>query len=301
MLADAVVGWVQRAGRRPSPPGCAGRTRPRSSPAPPPSARRSTPRWTGPGSDDPVTGLRIAADLGWAWVLLDDVAGAARLRAARTPDAPRALQARALLLESWIEAMSGDLAAARRALDAGTVLAGDDPQLAAWHAGFVLSQEGRFPEALATLESCRAAYAARGCAWAEGGSALLAAFAHLGRGDTMAGRTACEAAIRILTPLGDTWALLHAEAALGRVAQAEGRYADAARHHAHAVGSADALGFPGAAALHRAHLGRAQHAAGDPAAVATLRQAADEAERGGRPAPARHCPRRAGAGPAVGR
>ena len=94
---------------------------------------------------------------------------------------------RALLLESWIEAMSGDLAAARRALDAGTVLAGDDPQLAAWHAGFVLSQEGRFPEALATLESCRAAYAARGCAWEEGGSALLAAFAHLGRGDTMAG------------------------------------------------------------------------------------------------------------------
>ena len=97
----------------------------------------------------------------------------------------------------------------------------------------------------------------------------------------MAGRTACEAAIRILTPLGDTWALLHAEAALGRVAQAEGRYTDAARHHAHAVGSADALGFAGAAALHRAHLGRAQHAAGDPAAVATLRQAADEAERAG--------------------
>ena len=69
--------------------------------------------------DDPVTALAIAADLGWAWVLLDDVAGAARLRAARTPEAPRALQARALLLESWIEAMSGDLAAARRALDAG--------------------------------------------------------------------------------------------------------------------------------------------------------------------------------------
>ena len=178
--------------------------------------------------------------------------------------------------------MSGDLAAARRALDAGTALAGDDPQLAdvaGWHAGFVLSQEGRFPEALAALESCRAGYAARGYAWEEGGSALLAAFAHLGQGDATAGRTACEAAIRILTPLGDTWALLHAEAALGRVAQAEGRYTDAARHHAHAVGSADALGFPGAAALHRAHLGRAQHAAGDPAAVATLRQAADEAER----------------------
>ena len=280
VLADAVVGWVQQmaatvaAGvRGPDQAALVART----------AAERATvdTALDRARQDDPVTALGIAADLGWAWVLLDDVAGAARLRAARTPDAPRALQARALLLESWIEAMSGDLAAARRALDAGTVLAGDDPQLAAWHAGFVLSQEGRFPEALATLESCRAGYAARGCAWEEGGSALLAAFAHLGRGDTMAGRTACEAAIRILTPLGDTWALLHAEAALGRVAQAEGRYTDAARHHAHAVGSADALGFPGAAALHRAHLGRAQHAAGDPAAVATLRQAADEAERGG--------------------
>jgi len=280
VLADAVVGWVQQmaatvaAGvRGPDQAALVART----------AAERATvdTALDRARQDDPVTALGIAADLGWAWVLLDDVAGAARLRAARTPDAPRALQARALLLESWIEAMSGDLAAARRALDAGTVLAGDDPQLAAWHAGFVLSQEGRFPEALSTLESCRAGYAARGCAWEEGGSALLAAFAHLGRGDTMAGRTACEAAIRILTPLGDTWALLHAEAALGRVAQAEGRYTDAARHHAHAVGSADALGFPGAAALHRAHLGRAQHAAGDPAAVATLRQAADEAERGG--------------------
>ena len=234
VLADAVVGWVQQmaatvaAGvRGPDQAALVART----------AAERATvdTALDRARQDDPVTALAIAADLGWAWVLLDDVAGAARLRAARTPDAPRALQARALLLESWIEAMSGDLAAARRALDAGTVLAGDDPQLAAWHAGFVLSQEGRFPEALATLESCRAGYAARGCAWAEGGSALLAAFAHLGRGDTMAGRTACEAAIRILTPLGDTWALLHAEAALGRVAQAEGRYTDAARHHAHAV------------------------------------------------------------------
>ena len=176
------------------------------------------------------------------------------------------------------------MATARRALDAGTTCTVDDPQLAdlaAWHAAFVLSQEGRFPEALAALESCRAGVRGPRLRVGGGGSALLAAFAHLGRGDTMAGRTACEAAIRVLTPLGDTWALLHAEAALGRVAQAEGRYADAARHHARAVGSADALGFPGAAALHRAHLGRAQHAAGDPAAVATLRQAADEAERGG--------------------
>ena len=110
---------------------------------------------------------------------------------------------------------------------------------------------------------------------------LLSAFAHLGLGDTAAGRAACEEAIRILTPLRDSWGLLHAEAALGRIAHAEERFADAARHHSRAAEQAAALGFTGAAALHRSHLGRAQHAAGDPAAVDTLREAADEADRAG--------------------
>ena len=137
VLADAVVGWVRQmaatvaAGvRGPDQAALVART----------AAERATvdAALDRARQDDPVAALRIAADLGWAWVLLDDVAGAARLRAARTPDAPRALQARALLLESWIEAMSGDLAAARHALDAGPTLAGDDPQLAAWHSGFVL-------------------------------------------------------------------------------------------------------------------------------------------------------------------
>jgi hypothetical protein len=219
-------------------------------------------------------------------VLLDDVAGAARLRAARTPDAPRPLQARALLLESWIEAMSGDLRAAREALESGSALAGDDPSLAdlaRWHAGFVLSQEGRFAEALAALAACRTAYAARGHAWEEGASVLLTAFAHVGLGDTAAARAACEQAVRILTPLGDTWGLLHAESALGRIAHAERRFTDAARHHGRAAEQAGTLGFTGAAALHRSHLGRAQHAAGDPAAADTLRAAAVDAERGGDP------------------
>lgn len=277
LLDDAVVGWVRElaaevaAGvRGPDQAALVARV----------AAERATVDAALLRARDAPARLEIAVALGWAWVLLDDVAGAARLRAAATPATPGPLRVRALLLESWIEAMSGDLAAARTALDAGMALAGDDP-LADWHAGFVLSQEGRFGEALAVLDRCRAVYAARGCAWEEGGSVLLAAFAHLGLDDTAAGRTACEEAVRILTPLGDAWALLHAEAALGRVAHAEGRRADAARHHAQAVESARALGFPGAAALHRSQLGRAQHAAGDPAAVATLRRAAGEAERAG--------------------
>jgi predicted ATPase/DNA-binding SARP family transcriptional activator len=237
-------------------------------------------------SRDPACGLRIAVGLGWAWVLLDDGAAAAHLRAARAaaPDAPRDLRLRALLLESWLEAMSGDLRTARTALTDATALAGDDPlaaELTRRYGGFVLLQEGRVAEAAADLERSREDAAARGDAWAEGASALLAAFAHVARGDAAAGRAACEAAIRLLEPLGDAWGLQHAEAALGRIAAAQGRLAEAAQHHARAAGSAAALGFPGAAALHLTQLGRVQHAAGDPAAAATLRRAADVAERAG--------------------
>ena len=63
----------------------------------------------------------------------------------------------------------------------------------------------------------------------------------------------------------------------GRIAAAQGRFADAARHHTHAAASAEALGFPGAAALHRANLGRVQREAGDPAAAETLRRAVADA------------------------
>jgi predicted ATPase/DNA-binding SARP family transcriptional activator len=235
---------------------------------------------------DPVAGLRIAVDLGWAWVLLDDSAAAGRLRAARLAAgaAPAGLRVSALLLESWLEAMSGDLRPARTAMDAAIALAGDDPalvNLTRWYSGFVLFQESRPADALSELDRCHAAYAAGGDTWRAGGARLLAAFAHLALGDLTAGRAACEDAIRVITPLGDAWGLLHAEAALGRVAQAEHRYADAARHHAHAAESAARLGFGGAAALHLAHLGRAQHDAGDPTAADTLNRAIAGAEQAG--------------------
>ncbi len=208
-------------------------------------------------SHDPETGLRITVGLGWAWVLLDDAAAATRLRAARTAarGAPRDLRVTALLLESWHEGMSGDLLRARTALDAATALAGDDAtlvDLARWYGGFVQLQEGRPTEALADLQRCRVAFASRGSGWEEGASVLLTAFAHLALGDTVAGRAASEEAIDIIRPLGDAWGLLHAEGLLGGIAQAEQRFDDAARHHAHAAESAAALGFGGAAALHLA-------------------------------------------------
>ncbi|MGR7023668.1 AfsR/SARP family transcriptional regulator [Geodermatophilus sp. URMC 62] len=235
---------------------------------------------------EPVTGLRIAVDLGWAWVLLDDGAAAGRLRAARlaVDEPPRDLEVTALLLESWQEAMSGDLTAARILLDRAAALAEGDASLAVlarWYGGFILPQEGRAGEALADLARCRDAYAGTGATWEEGGSCLLAAFALLALGDTAGGRAACEEAIAILRPLGDAWALLHAEGALGRIAHAEERFTDAARHHGDAAESADRLGFGGAAALHRVQLGRAQHEGGDPAAPDTLQRAVSGAQLAG--------------------
>jgi predicted ATPase/DNA-binding SARP family transcriptional activator len=229
---------------------------------------------------DPAAGLRIAADLAWAWVLLDDAAAAARLRAARTAPGAGDGEAlvRALLAEAWLEAMSGDLGRARTALDAATETGGGDTALTDRHAGFVLLQESRPDEALHVLHRGRAA---ADDTWEEGACVLLSAFVHIALGDIAAGRAACEEAIGILTPIGDAWGLLHAEAALGRVAHAEGRFGDATRHHRHAAESAERLGFAGSAAHHRTQLGAAQLQAGDPAAVATLQEALRDVDRAG--------------------
>ena len=221
---------------------------------------------------------RVAADIavgfGWAWVLLDDAGAAARLR-------PFADRSDARLLLSFVEAMSGDLRAARAALDGVPDGVPNDPDRARWFGGFVLSQEGRFAEAAADLERCHTAFGARGEDWWAGGSLLLAAFARLGLGDVAAAADHCAAAVRILEPLGDAWGLQHAEAALGRIAQATGRFADAARHHARAAAATERLGFPGATALHLLHLAKAQLADDDPAAAATLERATAGAEQAG--------------------
>ncbi len=233
---------------------------------------------------DPETALRIAAGFGWAWVLLDDTAAAGRLRAARTTDAPVGLRVRGLLLEAWLGAMSGDLRPARSALDDAVALAAGDPALAdvtGWFEGFVLMQEGRLVESADRLRRAALAFAASGDRWYHGGSLLIGSFAHGALGDLDAAQIAAAEAARIIEPLDDAWGLQHAEAALGRVAQAQGRFADAVRHHGTAAAAAQRLGFPGATALHRAHLGQSAHALGDPDAPATLHRAEAEAERAG--------------------
>ena len=166
-----------------------------------------------------------------------------------------------------------------------TALAGDDARLAdltRWYGGFVLIQEGRPPRRWPTWSA-----AARPSPHAgRPGTRAAACCSRRSRtsrlGDTAAGRAACEDAIRIIEPLGDAWGLLHAEAALGRVAQAEHRFADAARHHAHAAESAGRLGFPGRAALHLSHLGRGPaRRAATPPRPHTLRRAIAGAEHAG--------------------
>ena len=55
---------------------------------------------------------------------------------------------------------------------------------------------------------------------------------------------------RLLTPIGDSWGLVHAEAMLGAIAQAEHRFDDAATSLSSAAAASERLGFLGQAALH---------------------------------------------------
>ena len=144
------------------------------------------------------------------------------------------------------------------------------PTASAWFAGFVLTQEGRFPEAPRPRVVPGGVRGPR--LRVGGGRQRAAGRVRPSRPGRRGGTHRCAAAVRILAPLGDAWGLQHAEAALGRIAQADRRFADAARHHARAsvrgrprLPRRDGPAPPAP--------GRAQLAADDPAAAATLRQA----------------------------
>ena len=162
---------------------------------------------------------------------------------------------------------------------------GDDPRSPTSPAGTRASccfQEGRPAEALADLAALPRRLRRPRRHLARGRAACCSsAFAHLALGDTAAGRAACEEAIRLIEPLGDAWGLLHAEGLLGGIARAEHRFADAARHHAHAAESAAGLGFGGAAALHRPTSAGPSTTPATPPRPATLRRAIAGAEREG--------------------
>jgi hypothetical protein len=71
--------------------------------------------------------------------------------------------------------------------------------------------------------------------------------------------------------------MVHAEAIIGGIAQAEHRHDDAARALERAADESAIMGFLGQAALHRAGLARVQQRLGDPAAIGSFEQAIRDA------------------------
>lgn len=236
-------------------------------------------------TNDPDQGVRIALGFGWAWVVLGtSVEGADRVRVALAAASSSDQDCAAgLTLCGWFEASGGNLERAVADLE-DAIRIGDDQAgaIARLHLAFVHTQSGRPADALALLESCRADLARFGLAWEEGASWLLAAWAHIASGNLTGGQAACTQAFTLLRPLGDNWALAHAEGLLGELAQAQGRYADATAHLAAAAHASGNLGFEAAQAHHLLNLGRVQQQDGDLAiSRVTLEGAIETAQRCG--------------------
>jgi predicted ATPase/DNA-binding SARP family transcriptional activator len=232
---------------------------------------------------DPRLGVRIAIGFGWTWAVLGDgVAGAARLRAALAAgEALTTPQERVtgLLLAGWLEASAGDVERAAIDLDHGLGLAEHlaDDRLRAdaqRHLAFLRIQQGRPHDVLDLTAASLTVYRPLDMHWETGASLLLASFGSIMLGDTTSATRAANEAVELLTPIGDSWALVHAEAMLGAIAQAEHRLTDAAGFLSRAATASERLGFLGQAALHLTTLGRVEQRAGNnEAAIDTLNRA----------------------------
>ena len=241
---------------------------------------------------DPIRGLRIANGFGWAWVVIGaGVDGASRVREALAAAGGLASardRVTGLLLAGWLEASAGNLDRATRHVANGRAIAElelPDTELSAvaqLHLAFVHSQQGRAPEALAVLAGCRTEFQRRGLPWEEGASWVLTAWAEIALGHTDDAQVSCDAALTLIEPLGDAWGRIHAEAMLGRLAQAERRFDDAVGHLGRAAEAASQLGFGAAEAHHLTNLGHAQYELGTPrAAIVTLERALEVARAAG--------------------
>ncbi|MBM2619604.1 winged helix-turn-helix domain-containing protein [Actinoplanes sp. LDG1-06] len=221
-------------------------------------------------ANDPGLALRIVTGFGWAWVFLGAGSeAAARSRSALFDGAPAEQRVDALLFAAWFEASGGDLERAFSDVDRARRIA-PLPRTDLFLA-FLHSQQGQPAAALEALDAFRET----ATGWEAGAAALLEAWARTGLGDLGRARAACDEALRRLTPLGDAWALSHAQAILGGLAQAEHRPDDAAAHYSAAAEAAHRLGFTAAESLHLTNLGRAQPPA---EALETLERAAGRAD-----------------------
>ena len=231
---------------------------------------------------DPALGLRIVLGFGWTWVMLGTgVDGADRVRRAlNTTSADDQERSSTLILCGWFEASGGNLERARTDLEEAVDLG--DEQAAATarlHLAFVHTQGGQPAEALRMLDQCRPRLTRFGLKWEEGASWLLAAWAHITVGDLIAGEDACGRALALLQPLGDGWALGHAEGLLGELALAQQRLPEALARLTSAARFAGMLGLEAAQAHHLLNLGRAELQSHDvDAARATLERAVNIAQ-----------------------
>jgi predicted ATPase len=217
---------------------------------------------------DPDLGVRIANGFGWSWVVLGDgTAGARRVRGALEPSTPARDRATGLLLAGWLEASAGNLDRAEADLDSAVALADDvgDAVLSAdaqRHRAFLRIQQGRPRDVLACAATSLETYRRLSLPWETAGDLILAAYGSLMLGDTAAATRDATEAMELLAPLGDSWALVHAGALLGGIAQAEHRFDDAVAALSRAARESQRLGFLGQAALHLASLARVQQRAG---------------------------------------
>jgi predicted ATPase/DNA-binding SARP family transcriptional activator len=219
-------------------------------------------------ANEPALGVAIATGFGWTWVVLGDgAAAAARVRSTLTDSTAPTQRARALLLAAWLEASAGNVALANTDLDAAGGIA-EQLELhalradVARHRAFVFLQQGQPVDALSSATSALGAYRGLNLAWETAASLVLTAYGALMVGDTVAAARDGAEAVSILTPLGDSWGLVHATAMLGGIAQVERRFEDAIDALAGAVQESFALGFLGQAALHLGSLARVQQRAG---------------------------------------
>ncbi len=204
------------------------------------------------GTNDPVLALTIATQLGWVWMLAGDHVGAERMRAALTAAgsvAPDQLRLTGSLLLGWLDAAGGDVE-----LGHATVVdaieqfdfAGDDLARARadFYLAFVLSQKGDFEGCQRVLDLSRPVFVELGQSWDEAANWVLFAHVTLAAGDQAAATKACTEATRLLAEVRDPWFLVHTEAMLGAVAQAEARYADACHHLGRAADAAQRRASP---------------------------------------------------------
>ncbi len=169
---------------------------------------------------------------GWTWVVLGDgVAGAERLRSAlaAADTLPRQTRAPGLLVAGWLEASAGNLARARADLDEALQIADElaDSRLRAdadRHRAFLSVQPGRPADVLDLASSSINASRALGVSWETAAALVLRAYGSIMLRDTAHAGQDADEAIHLLDPLEDSWGLVHAEAMLGAIAQAEHRF-----------------------------------------------------------------------------